>query len=567
MDLRIISVMLAASIQIVSSDTWFELRLIRFDNPSGREEDGDCCDFPCSDPCDPDIAICFDKPDAGECSHHKRFTGHYHLNQFSFGPNFENGAVNPMTVLFEEPWPSTLYITVKVEDRDSINRNDPMGKVRKLFTRAPAASKKEAIWNNLDFDFNYQIITAQARVYCGTNFYGEDCMTHCIPKNIVGEGHYTCAKNGSKICMENYHGPSCQFYCAPTDDESGHYYCDKNGVPVCLEGWTGDNCAIDIDECYNGTNNPCSPHGDCVNTEGSYTCNCSDAYTGPNCQELILFCDDASCSNNSVCNDTVGGFQCICHPGWTGTLCNDLVTPCTSAPCQNNGICTLTPNRRNYLCKCVGLWTGRNCTEKVVRMLNDTKIIYLSGNLPENQWDDLTLGIRHLLKDLLQISDVAIETTITYPNEKQTRVEIFVESQDPQVRHSLDKILVLPEEEVKTSFILPLSEKQELIREQQLKPDPWVKKHWYVVLTVVLSVLIILTIVVVVMYVVKKRKRAANRKKAAFANPRSASGRESLPDAAIGFDNSLYFDSSQPEKVRGLPELPKQAPQENGRKY
>jgi len=48
--------------QLVSSDTWFELRLIRFENPTGRESDGDCCDFPCSDPCDPDIVVCIDKP-------------------------------------------------------------------------------------------------------------------------------------------------------------------------------------------------------------------------------------------------------------------------------------------------------------------------------------------------------------------------------------------------------------------------------------------------------------------------------------------------------------------------
>jgi len=41
----------------------------------------------------------------------------------------------------------------------------------------------------------------------------------------------------------------------------------------------------------------------------------------------------------------------------------------------------------------------------------------LKGKLPESQWDDLTIGIRHLLKDLLRIEDVAIETIITYPSE------------------------------------------------------------------------------------------------------------------------------------------------------
>ena len=38
------------------------------------------------------------------------------------------------------------------------------------------------------------------------------------------------------------------------------------------------NC-IDIDEC--ATNNGgCSPHADCVNTNGSYICSCRNGYHG-----------------------------------------------------------------------------------------------------------------------------------------------------------------------------------------------------------------------------------------------------------------------------------------------
>lgn len=49
-----------------------------------------------------------------------------------------------------------LYITVKVEDRDSINANDPMGKIRKVFTRLPAPNERSAKWNHVDFEFSYQ---------------------------------------------------------------------------------------------------------------------------------------------------------------------------------------------------------------------------------------------------------------------------------------------------------------------------------------------------------------------------------------------------------------------------
>lgn len=49
-----------------------------------------------------------------------------------------------------------LYITVKVEDRDSINANDPMGKIRKIFTRLPSPDERSAKWNHIDFEFSYQ---------------------------------------------------------------------------------------------------------------------------------------------------------------------------------------------------------------------------------------------------------------------------------------------------------------------------------------------------------------------------------------------------------------------------
>lgn len=57
-----------------------------------------------------------------------------------------------------------------------------------------------------------------------------------------------------------------------------------------------------------------------------------------------------------------------------------------------------------------------------------------------------------------------------------------------------------------------------------------------------------------------------------FDSTRSHSGRESLPDAAIGFDNSLYFEAKEPERLRGLPEVPDENDkrkhyEQNGRKH
>jgi len=58
----------------------------------------------------------------------------------------------------------------------------------------------------------------------------------------------------------------------------------------------------------------------------------------------------------------------------------------------------------------------------------------------------------------------------TFPR-GQSRVEIYVESPDPKVVDSLDKILKLPTDELKSSLILPFSVQAFPIRKQdELKP-------------------------------------------------------------------------------------------------
>ena len=50
------------------------------------------------------------------------------------------------------------------------------------------------------------------------------------------------------------------------------------------------NIFLDIDECLN---DPCLHAGNCSNTDGSYSCNCVQQWTGQNCQigeqSIVLF--------------------------------------------------------------------------------------------------------------------------------------------------------------------------------------------------------------------------------------------------------------------------------------
>ena len=39
-------------------------------------------------------------------------------------------------------------------------------------------------------------------------------------------------------------------------------------------------CVLDTNEC---DNSPCGPNGDCLNTQGSFTCNCQPGYEGQLC--------------------------------------------------------------------------------------------------------------------------------------------------------------------------------------------------------------------------------------------------------------------------------------------
>ena len=85
------------------------------------------------------------------------------------------------------------------------------------------------------------------------------------------------------------------------------FYGDTVYLCQCDDGWTGANCEVDIDEC--ATNIPCQ-NGACVNTPGSWVCDCSGTgYTGELCSDDIDECLDAPCFNGAICKNQAGSFK------------------------------------------------------------------------------------------------------------------------------------------------------------------------------------------------------------------------------------------------------------------
>ena len=64
-----------------------------------------------------------------------------------------------------------------------------------------------------------------------------------------------------------------------------------------------------------GALTPCEQGGTCVNTPGSFQCNCSNGFTGPRCEININECQSSPCQNEGSCLDKIGQFTCLCMDG------------------------------------------------------------------------------------------------------------------------------------------------------------------------------------------------------------------------------------------------------------
>ena len=95
--------------------------------------------------------------------------------------------------------------------------------------------------------------------------------------------------------------------------------------------------------------------------------------TGKHCEEEVDECHNRidACNHHGECKNSVGSFSCNCSTGWSGKVCDIDVDECASKPCQNakysDAKCINTPG--SYSCKCPFGWEGKHC-EKGKNILN-----------------------------------------------------------------------------------------------------------------------------------------------------------------------------------------------------
>ncbi|KAK0043849.1 multiple epidermal growth factor-like domains protein 11, partial [Biomphalaria pfeifferi] len=121
----------------------------------------------------------------------------------------------------------------------------------------------------------------------------------------------------SHTCRNFTYGKeSCDKNCRCVKENT--QFCDNiNGECICKPGWTSGDCSTDVNECLGTNNKVCPPNSDCVNTKGSYRCNC---HLGYKFNVTTAKCEESSDCVVKACSHTCyvispGNEQCVCPDG------------------------------------------------------------------------------------------------------------------------------------------------------------------------------------------------------------------------------------------------------------
>jgi len=154
--------------------------------------------------------------------------------------------------------------------------------------------------------------------------------------------------------------------CVHSEDVCMYGKCVDLGVEdkrcTCSPGWEDKLCDLDINECGTQTDE-CSENANCINTDGSYSCECKSGWQGVavglNGCEDIDDCGSSPCERGECIDTGANSYKCVCELGWTDTKCDFDVNECAtrdSYDCHAEGKCVNTPG--SYYCRCVSGFAG-----------------------------------------------------------------------------------------------------------------------------------------------------------------------------------------------------------------
>jgi hypothetical protein len=134
-------------------------------------------------------------------------------------------------------------------------------------------------------------------------------------------------------------------------------------APICANNQIGLNCTVNSNPCVMAQ--PCLNNGTCLsNNSTSYSCSCTQGFSGTYCETNIQPCSLLTCLDRGVCIETNStSFKCLCIPGYEGENCESLTDYCLGVTCYNNAQCR--PLLLNFTCECLTSdFTGRYCETK-----------------------------------------------------------------------------------------------------------------------------------------------------------------------------------------------------------
>ncbi|XP_061172826.1 macrophage mannose receptor 1-like isoform X2 [Saccostrea echinata] len=156
----------------------------------------------------------------------------------------------------------------------------------------------------------------------------DDCYRNTLGRFYIGKVNVTisgriCQPWGSQVPHKHRFGwlYTEENYCRNPDDESAGPWCYTMDKDKRWESCGIQSCSDKFDPC---SSTPCQNGGECnSNKTGTYICTCRQGWTGETCKERVPWssCNSSPCKNGGTCIESEKSFTCQCSSAYIGPLC------------------------------------------------------------------------------------------------------------------------------------------------------------------------------------------------------------------------------------------------------